>query len=70
MVLGVSDWTGSGVLHKLGGYLGLVTAGLAFYLSAAEIINETRGETVLPIGPYRDVLSDPPGSRNGRAVAQ
>jgi uncharacterized protein len=70
MVLGVSDWTGSGVLHKLGGYLGLVTAGLAFYLSAAEIINETRGETVLPIGPYRDVLSDPPGARNGRAVAQ
>jgi hypothetical protein len=30
--------------------MGLVTAVLAFYLAAAEIINETHGRTVLPIG--------------------
>ncbi len=39
-LLGVGDWTGSAVVHKLGGYLGLVTAALAFYLSAADVINE------------------------------
>jgi succinate-acetate transporter protein len=53
VVLAVSDWTGSGAVRVAGGYLGLVTAVLAFYLSAAEVINETRGRTVLPIGPYR-----------------
>ena len=37
-------------LKHLGGYLGLLTALLAFYLAAAEIINETHGRTVLPIG--------------------
>jgi succinate-acetate transporter protein len=38
------------VCGKLGGYGGLITAILAFYLGAAEIINETHGKTVLPIG--------------------
>ena len=34
----------------VGGYAGLITAVLAFYLAAAEIINETHGRAVLPIG--------------------
>ena len=55
----------SGALHKLGGYLGLLGAALAFYLSAAEVINETRGKSVLPIGPYRDLLSDAARARSG-----
>lgn len=38
---------------KIGGYTGLVTAVLAFYLSAAEVINEAYDRTVLPIGSYR-----------------
>ncbi len=33
-----------------GGYGGLITAALAFHLAAAEIINETHGHVVLPIG--------------------
>jgi succinate-acetate transporter protein len=37
-------------LGVLGGYGGLITAVLAFYLGAAEVINETHGKTVLPIG--------------------
>lgn len=41
---------GMNALHVLGGYMGLVTAVLAFYLAAAEIINETHGRAVLPIG--------------------
>lgn len=52
LCLAVGEWTGSALIHELGGYLGLVTAILAFYLSAAEVINETRNRTVLPVGPY------------------
>ena len=49
-LLGFGDLLGMPQLHPLGGYMGLVTAVLAFYLAAAEIINETHGRTVLPIG--------------------
>jgi hypothetical protein len=49
-VLAVSEWTGLAWLHRAGGYGGLVTALLAFYLSAAEIINDTHGRSVLPVG--------------------
>ena len=37
------------IVH-IGGCLGLVTALGAFYLAAAEVINESFGRTVLPIG--------------------
>lgn len=49
-LLGFGDLLGIPALHPLGGYMGLVTAVLAFYLAAAEVINETHGKTVLPIG--------------------
>jgi succinate-acetate transporter protein len=49
-VLAAGDFTGNPMLRQAGGYLGLLTAVLAFYLSAAEVINETHGRTVLPIG--------------------
>ena len=49
-LLAAGDWTGMAALHMAGGYGGLITAALAFYLSAAEVINETHGRTVLPIG--------------------
>jgi succinate-acetate transporter protein len=49
-LLAAGEWTGSGTLHMAGGYAGLLTALLAFYLSAAEIINDNHGRSVLPIG--------------------
>ncbi len=49
-LLGFGDMFGMSGLDTLGGYMGLVTAVLAFYLAAAEVINETHGRTVLPIG--------------------
>lgn len=49
-LLAAGEWTGSAALHKAGGYVGLVTALLAFYLSAAEIINDNQGRAVLPVG--------------------
>jgi succinate-acetate transporter protein len=49
-LLGFGDLLGAAELKVVGGYCGLVTALLAFYLAIAEIINEVRGATVLPIG--------------------
>lgn len=49
-LLAAHEWTGIAMLQELGGYCGLITAVLAFYLSAAEVINEAHGKVVLPIG--------------------
>jgi succinate-acetate transporter protein len=49
-LLGSADLFALPALHRAGGYTGLITAVLAFYLAAAEIINETHGRTILPIG--------------------
>jgi len=49
-LLGLSDVLGIASLGTAGGYCGLLTALLAFYLGAAEIINEAHGHTLLPIG--------------------
>ena len=37
-------------IHKLAGYEGLFTAGAALYASAAQVINETWGKNLLPLG--------------------
>ncbi len=49
-LLAASEWTGMAVLKMAGGYGGLITAAFAFYLSAAEVINEAHQRIVLPIG--------------------
>ena len=48
-LLAFKDLFGLAGLGALGGYLGMVTAALAFYLAAAEVINESYGKTVLPL---------------------
>lgn len=48
-LLAAGALAGSAGLTVFGGYLGLVTAALAFYLAAAEVINESWGRTVLPV---------------------
>jgi succinate-acetate transporter protein len=50
-LLAFADLLEAPVLKMLGGYGGLITALLAFYLAIAEVINEVRGRTVLPIDP-------------------
>jgi len=52
VLLAFGEFAGSSFLHHLGGYVGLVTAVVAAYLSAAEVINDVNGRTVLPVGPY------------------
>jgi succinate-acetate transporter protein len=49
-LLAAGEWTGIAGLHTAGGYVGLLTALLAFYLSAAEIINDGHQRVVLPTG--------------------
>jgi succinate-acetate transporter protein len=48
-LLGASHLLNMDTLHTAGGYVGMVTAVLSFYLAAAEVINETYDKKVLPI---------------------
>ena len=52
-LLAGGEWTRSGLVRMAGGYMGLLTAALAFYLSAADVINEVHGRVVLPVGDPR-----------------
>lgn len=49
-LLAAGDFTHNSTITNIGGNFGLITAFLAFYLAAAEIINESFGREVLPIG--------------------
>jgi len=36
---------------QLGGYAGIITAIAAWYVAAADVINDTLGREILPLGP-------------------
>jgi uncharacterized protein len=69
-LLAASAWTGLARLHQAGGYGGLVTALLAFYVSAAEIINDAHGRSVLPVGVIagNKTLEQPQSAALGQRV--
>ena len=50
LLLGIGDLLGSGLVRHIGGYVGIATAIAAWYASAADVINDTFGRTVLPVG--------------------
>jgi succinate-acetate transporter protein len=50
LLLAVGDLFAITIFSRIGGYTGLATAVFAFYLAAAEVINETHGRIVLPLG--------------------
>ena len=52
-LLAVRDWTGSAVVGKIAGFEGIVCGLSAVYLAMAEVLNEAKGRTVLPIGPVK-----------------
>lgn len=64
VLLGLGDMFGMLILSRIGGYTGLATAVFAFYLAAADVINETHGRVVLPVGapavPTANGLRDQP----------
>ncbi|MBO0839660.1 MAG: acetate uptake transporter [Sciscionella sp.] len=51
LFLTIGAYAGSDGLSKFGGWLGILTALLAFYTSAAGIVNGTWKRTVLPVFP-------------------
>ncbi len=52
VVLTIGAFTGMASLTHLGGYLGVVTALLAWYTSGAGVINSVSGHAVVPVWPY------------------
>jgi uncharacterized protein len=54
LLLAIGAWNGSTLATMIGGYAGLLTGLLAFYTSAAMLINESMGHTVLSTHPYSD----------------
>jgi hypothetical protein len=53
-LLAARDWTGSALVGKVAGFEGIVCGLSAIYLAMAEVLNEARGRTVLPIGEVRE----------------
>jgi len=53
LALTIAELTGAAGLGKIGGWLGILTALLAWYASAAGIINATWQRTVLPVWARR-----------------
>jgi succinate-acetate transporter protein len=53
LTLGVLAAPPNTTILKIGGVLGLITAGLAWYHSAAGVTNATWGRTVLPVFPWK-----------------
>jgi succinate-acetate transporter protein len=50
-VLAIGAYTGATGITRIGGWLGVITAILAWYLAAAVVINSTNKRVVLPVGP-------------------
>lgn len=51
LLLTLGELTGADVLGTIGGYLGIITALVAWYASAAVVTNQTWGRTVFPVAP-------------------
>ncbi|MBW6515315.1 MAG: acetate uptake transporter [Candidatus Cloacimonetes bacterium] len=49
-LLAIRDWTGNELIGIIAGWEGIICGLSAIYLAMAEIINESHGKTVLPIG--------------------
>jgi hypothetical protein len=53
-LLSIRDWTGSPAVGTIAGYEGIICGCAAIYLAMAELINESHGRKVLPIGEPRE----------------
>jgi len=62
IVLAIGFWNlshgGSTYILHVGGWLGVVTAGLAWYTSAAGVLNGVYGRVVAPVG--KPIVPDAP----------
>jgi hypothetical protein len=55
LAIGQNDLPASGVnsVHKIGGYLGILTAIAAWYASFGSVVNSTFGKTIVPLFPAK-----------------
>ncbi len=49
-LLALGDFTGNATITKIAGYEGIICGLSAVYLAMAEVINETYGKAIIPIG--------------------
>lgn len=59
LALALASWTQLGWLTVVGGYIGLVTALIGMYTAFADVINESRGHSVLPTGEHEEASGQP-----------
>lgn len=50
-LLAIGDWFDNSTITEIAGWEGIVCGFSAIYLAAADVLNETYGRTVLPVGP-------------------
>ncbi len=50
-LLAAHDFTGAAGIGMAAGWVGIATAFAAWYVAAADVINDTYGRTILPVGP-------------------
>lgn len=52
-LLAIRDWTGGSGIGVLAGWEGIICGLSACYLAMAEVLNESHGRIVLPIGEIK-----------------
>ncbi len=55
-LLAARDWTGSALVGRIAGFEGIVCGLSAIYLAMAEVLNEAKGRTVLPVGTTNKIV--------------
>jgi len=50
IILFIGFFANSSGVHKFGGYIGILTALVAWYTSAAGVMNGVKGKPVVPVG--------------------
>jgi succinate-acetate transporter protein len=58
-LLAAGEWTSLAAFHQFGGYAGLITGAIAFYLASALVLNEVFGSDVLPLGLLQKPVVSP-----------
>ncbi|MBN1754806.1 acetate uptake transporter [bacterium] len=49
-LLAIRDWSGSSLIGTIAGFEGIICGFSAIYLALAEVINESHGKEIIPIG--------------------
>lgn len=64
-LLAIGDWFGWETVTKVAGYEGILCGFSAIYLAAAEVLNDSAGRTLLPVGPVTPAQPKPEPALSG-----